>query len=604
MKLFPRRATEPEEYSRSSMDVGEHSTYGSRSSVDVQTPLMQEMHTSMDQDEVGGEDDESQSRISTQPNGHRVNASIDSVATSSADTHGSRNSTTQLLTSANGAPADAIDERGEAPPYTERPEPSAASTPANYATTEDHRSVASRIMPSGLRNLFSGTRAQPPVQAENSDSLVPMVSITEAPPVGSNASSRRIRADTEATIPDSGSVPALLLSRSRSPPNSRIALTRPLTNNSSSTSLHARFTHQRNRSGSSLSPSVNNVEGSNANSSTRLTSPSSTSINSALISSPLAHTVTRTEFRFPKSGPTPQQLKFLSSRESLGRFGVPFGEDAERNYPNTRPPPFEATPGAGASTSSSRVGSGHGTSNSNPENTTRGEETAQAPAPAPAPARARPASWWRNLMQPAGSHDPSKEPPSPDTANVPAASAPEPEAEPASNAGIVAAIVAVPPPPNSNGVTTDDDSEFEPAALVPHPASARQSLAIFPSLSGSPGEERAGEEESSRNRRPVSRANTVSSTHTNVTYLTAVDTVHPSSSSSSSSSGTETEYYGDDREGAGDEEAPATPTMVPQRSLAPPSAPSSIHEDIDDVPRATPTGNAAPVPSGTTVSAH
>lgn len=55
------------------------------------------------------------------------------------------------------------------------------------------------------------------------------------------------------------------------------------------------------------------------------------------ISAPLAHTLVRTEFTFPKSGPTESQIKFLASRESLGRFGLPFGEEAR-----AEPPSFEA----------------------------------------------------------------------------------------------------------------------------------------------------------------------------------------------------------------------------------------------------------------------
>ncbi|KAK0205491.1 hypothetical protein DFS33DRAFT_1383404 [Desarmillaria ectypa] len=57
-----------------------------------------------------------------------------------------------------------------------------------------------------------------------------------------------------------------------------------------------------------------------------LTSPSMISLNS--ISSPLSHTLVRTEFTYPKSGPTPEQLKLISSRESVARFGVPYGEEA------------------------------------------------------------------------------------------------------------------------------------------------------------------------------------------------------------------------------------------------------------------------------------
>ncbi|KAK0460734.1 uncharacterized protein EV420DRAFT_1641268 [Desarmillaria tabescens] len=59
-----------------------------------------------------------------------------------------------------------------------------------------------------------------------------------------------------------------------------------------------------------------------------LTSPSMISLNS--ISSPLSHTLVRTEFTYPKSGPTPEQLKLISSRESVARFGVPYGEEAVR----------------------------------------------------------------------------------------------------------------------------------------------------------------------------------------------------------------------------------------------------------------------------------
>ncbi|TFY55330.1 hypothetical protein EVG20_g9360 [Dentipellis fragilis] len=57
-----------------------------------------------------------------------------------------------------------------------------------------------------------------------------------------------------------------------------------------------------------------------------LTSPSTISINS--ISSPLTHTLTRTDFVYPKSGPTPEQLKLISSREAVGKYGVPYGPDA------------------------------------------------------------------------------------------------------------------------------------------------------------------------------------------------------------------------------------------------------------------------------------
>jgi hypothetical protein len=57
-----------------------------------------------------------------------------------------------------------------------------------------------------------------------------------------------------------------------------------------------------------------------------LTSPSVLSITS--ISSPLTHTAVRTDFVYPRSGPTPEQLKLISSVESVSKFGVPYGADA------------------------------------------------------------------------------------------------------------------------------------------------------------------------------------------------------------------------------------------------------------------------------------
>ena len=83
------------------------------------------------------------------------------------------------------------------------------------------------------------------------------------------------------------------------------------------------------------------------NSSIHLNSPSLISLNS--ISSPLSHTLVRTEFTYPKSGPTPEQLKVISSRENFSRFGMPYGADAiafaaSSSRQDLEPPPeFEAS---------------------------------------------------------------------------------------------------------------------------------------------------------------------------------------------------------------------------------------------------------------------
>ncbi|GJE93176.1 hypothetical protein PsYK624_093350 [Phanerochaete sordida] len=82
-----------------------------------------------------------------------------------------------------------------------------------------------------------------------------------------------------------------------------------------------------------------------------LTSPSMISVNS--ISAPLTHTTVRTEFTYPRSGPTPEQLKLIASRDSFARFGVPYGHDAlayhasnsRMDLPLHPPPDFEDVAG-------------------------------------------------------------------------------------------------------------------------------------------------------------------------------------------------------------------------------------------------------------------
>ena len=95
--------------------------------------------------------------------------------------------------------------------------------------------------------------------------------------------------------------------------------------------------------------------------SNRLNSPSLISLNS--ISAPLTHTVTRTEYTYPKTGPTAEQLMVISSRESFARFGVPYGPDAvafaaSSSRQDLLPPPdFDsAVPEATSPRSPSRAG--------------------------------------------------------------------------------------------------------------------------------------------------------------------------------------------------------------------------------------------------------
>ncbi|CAE6478449.1 unnamed protein product [Rhizoctonia solani] len=92
---------------------------------------------------------------------------------------------------------------------------------------------------------------------------------------------------------------------------------------------------------------------------TRSQSPtmSRTSLN---ISAPIHTTLVRTELNYPRAGPTPEQIRFLSSRESLGRFGMPYGDQAiaaakSREYlPPVYQPRVDPSPsGSGAEASGS-----------------------------------------------------------------------------------------------------------------------------------------------------------------------------------------------------------------------------------------------------------
>ncbi|KAI0356926.1 hypothetical protein OH77DRAFT_181225 [Trametes cingulata] len=150
----------------------------------------------------------------------------------------------------------------------------------------------------------------------------------------------------------------------------------------------SRVRHRPSHSGSSSMFSLLSRTRSNGNlgGADRLTSPSMISLNS--ISSPLSHTLVRTEFTYPKSGPTPEQLRLISSRESFARFGVPYGPDAIAFAASTSrvelepPPGFEEVAGsAAAGPSSPEQGNGSGARASSSS-----EERNESPSPSSADA--------------------------------------------------------------------------------------------------------------------------------------------------------------------------------------------------------------------------
>ncbi|KAG7099986.1 hypothetical protein E1B28_001779 [Marasmius oreades] len=238
--------------------------------------------------------------------------------------------------------------------------------------------------------------------------------------------------------------------------SSLLSFVNPLTRKKSSTTLH----------------SIND-----------LTSPSLISLQS--ISAPLSHTLVKTEFTYPRSGPTPEQLKLISSRENMaGRFGVPYGAEAVRwarsrtELVDSEPPPgFEeisgspgpngsstnasasgtsSTPGSNGSasttlTSASSVDANVGGASGNPDPATIGTATTSPPV-----IRVDPAS------KPPTPRGPSPSPSAvADTATAaPSFSSPSSSPDPNPNPALIP-IPESPPTPNST-ISTNTQSRFVP----------------------------------------------------------------------------------------------------------------------------------------------
>ncbi|GAA5947786.1 hypothetical protein JCM3765_001082 [Sporobolomyces pararoseus] len=77
----------------------------------------------------------------------------------------------------------------------------------------------------------------------------------------------------------------------------------------------------------------------------RFATGSTTSINTLDISEPVPGSFVHSSFVFPKNGPTPEQVKFIASRENLGAYGY-FGQSP------SEPPPFDPSTSSPSSPSS------------------------------------------------------------------------------------------------------------------------------------------------------------------------------------------------------------------------------------------------------------
>ncbi|KAL0946126.1 hypothetical protein HGRIS_012391 [Hohenbuehelia grisea] len=243
------------------------------------------------------------------------------------------------------------DPRGEAPPYFEVVDlndsrsnlqtPDSGATPSIIASSAPTTSDGSTTRRSAFFSLWQRTTQG---ARTGSSSSAPVV------PSHSRGDSLSVPSPQGSPVPD------------REGSRSRISH-RATPSGSSSILSHPFRTMSRQKSLRSMH-STNN-----------LTSPSMISLNS--ISSPLSHTLVRTEFTYPKAGPTPQQVKLISSRESFARFGKPYGADAiafaaSASQFNLEPPPpeFDAVqsdsqlPRSGETSGPSTSGSGSGSSSS------------------------------------------------------------------------------------------------------------------------------------------------------------------------------------------------------------------------------------------------
>ncbi|KAI0372474.1 hypothetical protein BV20DRAFT_978286 [Pilatotrama ljubarskyi] len=289
-----------------------------------------------------------------------------------------------------------------------------SAVPSEYATRRSFDSVMSSDDNSHARYLDDA----PPYEAVALDSTAdlpaPAPTSAAAPPTGSSSTAQasQERASTEQQ-PGTGSTRRRSMFMSIfNPRNSRLGPSPVPTTSATSesrTSTHtregsgpsvisvapsereprprSRVRHRPSHSGSSSMFSLLSRTRSNGNlvgGADRLTSPSMISLNS--ISSPLSHTLVRTEFTYPKSGPTPEQLRLISSRESFARFGVPYGPDAVAYAASTSrvelepPPGFEEVAGsAGAGPSSPEQNSASGSLLSSSS-----DERNDSPSPGPA----------------------------------------------------------------------------------------------------------------------------------------------------------------------------------------------------------------------------
>jgi hypothetical protein len=210
------------------------------------------------------------------------------------------------------------DPRGEAPPYFEVVGNLAEAGPTSGDLARVETTDTLPIAPD-TSSITDPESATVPVTRRRSvfRGLIDAASRALSPPHATPQPPRTFRPSLDVAASSPSPHPSNLstrLARARSPPGGHRAT--PSGSGSVVSIASSAFGRAVSRTGSR---SVSNVPAN-------LTSPSTLSISS--ISAPLTHTAVRTDFVYPRSGPTPEQLKLISSVESVSKFGVPYGPDA------------------------------------------------------------------------------------------------------------------------------------------------------------------------------------------------------------------------------------------------------------------------------------
>ncbi|KAH0831137.1 hypothetical protein J3R83DRAFT_13707 [Lanmaoa asiatica] len=223
-----------------------------------------------------------------------------------------------------------IGPRGEAPSYAEALSAEGGMTTISLNDPESSHVSSNAIVPppsaaGGGRPRFSFLTHNPFSSRNNNSGALP--NVNEPPP--------SIRSESPALHMRSGS--ALSRFSSRESHESR---------HSRTPSRNHNLLHSHSRSNSNLFRAFrSHSPGLHAGSST---------ISLDSISAPLTHTLTRAEFHAPKGGLlTPEQIKLITSREALEKFGVPYGPEAVAAFSLSRerlaemgpPPDFESVTG-------------------------------------------------------------------------------------------------------------------------------------------------------------------------------------------------------------------------------------------------------------------